>query len=300
MRHHDGGSDLDREEVVVLNERPPAAGVSPWLKWAAFAAVAAAFAAGGVWAWRRGPMPQDLAYHDFADQRTLFGIPHALNVLSNVPFLIVGSLGLGFLFGPDARRPGGPFLTPAERWPFVLFFIGVGLTGVGSAHYHLDPDNDRLLWDRLPMAVAFMALAAAVLADRVGPRFGLAMLLPLVAAGLASVLYWHWTERRGAGDLRPYFLVQFGTMLALPAFVLLAPRYTGAGYLFATLGWYVLAKVCEQPLDRPIYRGLGGVSGHTVKHLTAAVATYCVLLWLQRRAPAAGAADGPHPRPSPP
>ncbi len=277
-----------------MNERASADGVSPWVKWAMFAAVVALTVAASVWAWQRGPMPQDLAYHDFADQRAMFGIPHAFNVLSNIPFLIVGSLGLGFLFGPRALRPGGPFLTSAERWPFVAFFVGVGLTGVGSAHYHLDPNNDRLLWDRLPMAIAFMALAAAVLADRVGPRVGQALLLPLLAAGLASVLYWHWTERRGVGDLRPYYLVQFGSMLALPALVLLLPpRYTGTGYLFATLGWYVLAKICEHPLDGPIFRRLGGVSGHTVKHLAAAAATYCVLLWVQRRVPVGKATNEP-------
>lgn len=283
-----------------MNERASAGEGPPWVKWVVFVAVAPLAVGTAMWAWQRGPMPQDLAFHDFADQRTLFGIPHALNVLSNLPFVVIGSLGLGFLFGPQALRPGGPFLAPGERWPFVLFFVAVGLTGVGSAHYHLAPDNDRLVWDRLPMAVAFMALAAAVLADRVGPRVGRTLLLPLVAAGVASVLYWHGTEQRGRGDLRPYLLVQFGTMLALPALVLaLPPRYTGTGYLFAALGWYVLAKVCEQPLDRPIYRGLGWVSGHTLKHLAAAVATYCVLLWVRRRVPLA-TAQGRTPRPSPP
>jgi hypothetical protein len=108
------------------------------------------------------------------------------------------------------------------------------------------------------MAVAFMGLFAAVLDDRVGPGVGLRLLPWLVAAGLASVAYWHRTEGRGEGDLRPYYLVQYGTMLALPALLLLgAPRYTGAGYLFAALGWYAAAKACEHPLDAPIFDRLG-------------------------------------------
>jgi hypothetical protein len=95
------------------------------------------------------------------------------------------------------------------------------------------------------------------------------------------------TEGRGEGDLRPYYLVQYGTRLALPALMLLAaPRYTGAGYLFAALGWYAAAKACEHPLDAPIFDCLGWVSGHTLKHLAAATAAYCVLRWVNVRVPA--------------
>src|SRR5262245_44438504 len=239
------------------------------------------------------PLPQDPAYHRFADQRTLLGVPHCLNVVSNVPFLAVGVLGLGFVLGRRAAQPGGPFLTAAERWPYVLFFLGVGLTAFGSAYYHLDPDNDRLLWDRLPMAGAFMGLFAAVLGERAGLWLGLGLLAPLVAAGLASVLYWHWTEGQGRGDLRFYYLVQFYPMLALPLLlVLFPPRYTGTAELVAALGWYVLAKVCEHPLDGPIYALGHVVSGHTLKHLAAAVAAYQILRML-RRQPILPAGKGP-------
>src|SRR5204863_1270872 len=106
---------------------------------------------------------QDPAYHNFADHRSILGVLHGLNVLSNIPFLVIGAVGLAFLGSAAARRPGGPFLRSAERWPFVVFFVGVALTAFGSAYYHLDPTNSRLVWDRLPMAVGFMALFAAVL-----------------------------------------------------------------------------------------------------------------------------------------
>jgi len=43
------------------------------------------------------PLKQPQAYHQFADQRTWFGIPNFLNVISNVGFLLVGLVGLGFL-----------------------------------------------------------------------------------------------------------------------------------------------------------------------------------------------------------
>jgi hypothetical protein len=219
------------------------------------------------------PIPQNRAYHDFADQRTLLGVPHFLNVVSNAPFLVVGVLGLCFVLGPAGRRADGPFLTPAERWPYVLFFLGVGLTAFGSTFYHLAPDNDRLLWDRLPMTVAFMGLFAAVLAERASLRVGLGLLPPLVAAGLASAVYWHWTERQGRGDLRYYYLVQFYPMLVLPLLLLLfPPRYSGTAGFFAAVGWYLLAKFLEHPFDGAVY-SLGHIfSGHTLKHLAAAVA----------------------------
>jgi hypothetical protein len=230
------------------------------------------------------PLPQDPAYHRFADQRTLLGVPHCLNVVSNLAFLAVGVSGLCFVLSRRSARPDGPFQTPSERWPYALFFLGVGLAGFGSTYYHLAPDNDRLLWDRLPMALAFMALFSAVVAERVGVRVGLRLLGPLIVAGLASVLYWHRTESLGRGDLRPYYLVQFYPLLVLPLLlVLFPPRYTGTAYLIGVLGWYVLAKVCEHPLDGPIYSLGNAVSGHTLKHLAAAVAAGWVLLMLRRR-----------------
>jgi hypothetical protein len=232
------------------------------------------------------PLPQDQSYHNFADQRALLGLKHFWNVVSNLPFLVVGALGLRFVLGRAALRPGGPFLEPAERWPFVLFFLGVGLTAFGSTWYHLQPANERLLWDRLPMTVAFMALFAAVLMERINYRLGLWLLPPLVVLGLLSALYWHWTEQQGRGDLRFYYLVQFYPMLVLPLLLLVFPaRYTRTVDLFAALGWYIAAKVCEHPLDATLFAVGGLVSGHTLKHLLAALSAYWVLRWLRYRVP---------------
>src|SRR5438105_2709142 len=76
------------------------------------------------------PFPQDPAYHGFADQRTLFGVPHALNVLSNLPFVVFGLFGLGWLLRPAVWR--SPALAAWERWAFLALFAGVAATGVGS------------------------------------------------------------------------------------------------------------------------------------------------------------------------
>lgn len=238
------------------------------------------------WMFSRPAFPQDPSYHNFADQRTLCGIPHCWNVLSNIPFVVVGAWGLWFLTSTPAARLAQVFQKRWERWPFLVFFLGITLTGFGSAWYHLQPNNDRLLWDRLPIAVAFMALFAAILGERLGAKLGSLLLWPLVALGISSVLYWHWTETQGHGDLRLYYLVQFYPVLAIPLLVLLfPPQYTRSTDLFIALAWYVVAKICEHPLDAPLYAAGHGVSGHTLKHLLAALGAYWILRMLQLRHP---------------
>jgi len=230
-------------------------------------------------------IPQSAAYHNFADQRSLLGLPHALDALSNAGFFIVGAWGLAFLIGKPGGRLGRAFLEAKERRPYFLFFLGVFLTALGSAYYHLAPDSARLVWDRLPMAVGFMALLAAVLSERVNARLGQRLLAPLVLLGIASVLYWRWTTMHGRDDLRPYIFVQLGSLVAVLFLASFWPsRYTRGGDLFVVVGLYTLAKLCEL-LDRQIF-ALGGVmSGHTLKHLVAALACYWVLRMLKLREP---------------
>ncbi|MBL8792668.1 MAG: ceramidase domain-containing protein [Planctomycetia bacterium] len=244
-------------------------------------AVLALAAVGGLFS--RPPLPQDLTYHRFADQRAWLGIPNFNDVVSNLPFLLVGILGVRFVLRRDLVRDEGPFLTSVERWPYLLFFLGIAGTAVGSAYYHLTPDNPRLVWDRLPMAVAFMALFCAILSERLCATLGRWLLGPLLLAGVGSVAYWAWYD-----DLRPYYFVQFFPLAALPPIVLLfPPRYTGTRWLLGALACYVLAKVCEHPYDGVIFHATGEcVSGHTLKHLLAALGAYCLLRMLQVRQPA--------------
>jgi hypothetical protein len=228
------------------------------------------------------PVAQDPAYHAFADARTVLHVPNFLNVVSNLPFLLVGALGLAFLGREADERE--TFVTPGERHPYWPFFAGIALTGVGSAYYHWRPDNATLFWDRLPMAIAFTALVASVIGERISRPAGTRCLWPLLLMGAASTLYWHLGEQRGAGDLRPYGLVQFGSMVLVPLILALFPaRYTGTGYLWMSIGWYGLAKVFEH-FDHGLFMRVG-VSGHTWKHLASAVGAYWVLRMLERRRP---------------
>jgi hypothetical protein len=227
---------------------------------------------------------QDPVYHDFADDRTVLGVPNFLNVVSNLPFLLVGALGLAFLARDRRAGTGDAFATADDRRPYWPFFLGIGLTGLGSAYYHWHPSNATLFWDRLPMTLGFMALLASAIGERIRRRAGARLLWPLLGVGAASVLYWHLGEQRGVGDLRPYGLVQFGSMVLVPLILALFPaRYTRTRDLVTSIGWYALAKVFEH-VDHGLLM-LVGVSGHTWKHLASAAGAYWILRMLERRRP---------------
>ena len=232
------------------------------------------------------PIPQSEIYHHFVDTRAFGGVPNAFDVASNVFFLIVGLLGMRFVLNDlSAAHLVQRFLDPRERWPYLIFFAGVALTSLGSAYYHLHPDDARLVWDRLPMTLGFMSLLAATLNERISVRTGTRLLIPLLIFGVTSVLYWNVTLARGHNDLRPYVLAQFGSLLVLLLLVaLFPPRYTRGSDLIVSLFIYALAKVFEAA-DRPIFNLGGIVSGHTLKHITAAVSAYWILRMLKLRTP---------------
>jgi hypothetical protein len=242
-----------------------------WLVTVAVAAIAAVFA------WLE-PIAQWPGYHAFADRRVFLGMPNAQNVLSNLGLVLVGVWGMMFLAGQRGRLACGG-LRPA----YLVFFTGLLLTGLGSAWYHLRPDNATLVWDRLPMTVMFMGFLAAVIGEHAGPQLARRWLGPLLLVGVGSVAWWAWTESVGAGDLRPYGLVQFLPALCIVMMLFLyasPPGYTP--YIVAMLALYGLAKLAEQ-FDHETYVLTGLVSGHALKHLLAAAAAGSILLMLFRR-----------------
>ena len=233
----------------------------------------------------RIPQPQE--YHQFADQRSFLGLPHIGDVVSNLAFAAIGLWGLVFLLRLNSERIPRHFLDRRERWPYLLVFAGSLLTGFGSWYYHLHPDNASLVWDRLPMTIAFMSLVAAVIAERISLRAGLWLLPILLLIGMGSVLQWYMSEVRGAGDLRFYAAVQAYSILVLVIALFMPPRYTRGSDLAVVAGLYALAKVLEI-LDEQIFAMGRIVSGHTLKHLAAAVSAYWILRMLQKRRPLPG------------
>lgn len=212
------------------------------------------------------PIHQDLAYHHFADTQVLFGIPNFQNVISNLPFVLVGLAGVGLC----VKRAHDE-----SKIAWLLFFAGIALVGFGSIYYHLNPNSQTLLWDRLPMAMGFMALFAALLGELIEARLTRVLLFPMVMIGFSSVMVWHWFD-----DLRFYVWVQFMPMLVIPVMLLLyRKRYSHTYLLILAMLIYLVAKVLEV-FDPEIYRQLHGVvGGHAMKHVVAAAGSG-VLLWM--------------------
>lgn len=228
--------------------------MSAFYRKVAIAAVAALAIAG---AFLLDPIPQDSAYHDFADKRTLLGVPNFWNVVSNLPFLFAGALGLGRL---------GRLASPVLRTHYLVLCVAAALVAFGSAWYHLEPSNSTLVWDRLPMTVAFMALFSAIIADRVSWLAGRALLWPLVAFGIASIAWWIRTEAVGQGDLRPYAIVQYLPMLLMPMILLLwRENDLSTKGLWLAFGAYAAAKLAEH------------FDYHSLKHLLAALAAWWII-----------------------
>lgn len=205
-----------------------------------------------------GPIQQFAHYHEFADSRSWLGIPNAGDVLSNVAFAVVGLRGFGALRG--------------SRHHYGLFLWAIVLTAIGSGFYHLAPDDSRLLWDRLPIALACAGILAAVHAETHRPPQSPLVPLGLAIAGVASVLWWSVTDRMGAGDLRPYLLMQGAPLMLVPIWQAMhgSPRTDRIAFGVAIL-LYVAAKVAELN-DGAILEALRLMSGHTLKHLLAAAA----------------------------
>ncbi len=225
------------------------------------------------------PIAQDQAYHQFSDINTLLSIPNFWNVISNFPFIFVGLVGLNLL------SKGTPRGSLAElRMAYITFFIGLIITGFGSSYYHWNPNNASLVWDRLPMTISFMAFFTVVLGENISITLAKRLFYPLLAIGIFTVIYWIMTESNGAGDLRPYVLVQFLPVIMIPLILWLYPSpFGGQRYIVMVLAAYVVAKLMEH-FDHEIHGLLGGImSGHPIKHVVAAVGTYFFYMALKNR-----------------
>jgi hypothetical protein len=224
------------------------------------------------------PLAQDLSYHQFADDRVVSGVNNFWNVASNFLFLIVGLLGVFTLVArPTEHLPKGALPI------YWFFFTSLILVSLGSGYYHLDPNNPTLVWDRLPMTLAFMAFFCAIIGEFISYSLAQRLLVPLVLLGMLSVGYWAYTEEMNRGDLRFYVVIQFLPMLLIPLILFL---YKGnsqySPYIWYVLAGYVLSKLFEF-WDQPIYEITGGISGHALKHVAAALGTFFFYLLVRSR-----------------
>jgi len=223
-------------------------------------------------------IPQDGSYHAFVDQREIFGIPNFLNVISNIPYVLFGVMGCLLIFKESAINIIKPL-----KYVYLLFFIGVVFVCMGSAYYHLNPSNSTLVWDRLPMSLAFMSFFTVIIGEYIDEKIASRIFIPLLLLGLSSVIYWYWSETVGQGDLRLYILIQFLPIILIPVILCLyKSRYTHNYYFGLIIFCYVLAKFFEVA-DQFVFDVTGFISGHSLKHLVSAMAPYLFYLGLKKR-----------------
>ena len=215
------------------------------------------------------PILQNPDYHILADQRDWLSIPNFANVASNLPFALIGIVGILYCL----EAPKDTLLS------WMVFFIGLVLVAAGSCYYHWNPNNQSLFWDRLPMTICFMALLTALISET-SPRLPEKIILAVcILLGISSVIYWQLT-----GDLRFYGLIQFGTLAAMPLILFFNKgQYTHRQYLLYGFLFYLFAKI-QELTDSPLYTlSHHLISGHSAKHLCAAAGVYCIYLMLRKR-----------------
>jgi hypothetical protein len=212
------------------------------------------------------PIAQDVTYHHFANDKAIFGFANCWNVLSNIGFIITGLLGINFV-----RKN-------AITYPIIwILFAGIILTGFGSAYYHYNPNNETLVWDRLPMTIVFTSFFALIYTWCFNEKMGFKIWLVSLVAGIYSVFYWQYTEQAFRGDLRLYAIVQFLPIVLIV--IILARHFKSHSFLVKPIAMivvcYIIAKFLEH-YDSAIFEKTNIISGHPIKHIAASMATFYI------------------------
>lgn len=220
-----------------------------------------------------GPAFQQPAhYHDFADQRIWGALPHAMDVLSNLPFALWGVAGgWALVRALHWRAVSGPQAGLAG-----LFFVGLIVTTGVSSYYHWQPDNAGLAWDRMGMVLAFAGLIGLATVQAVTARAGIVLAAVLVILGLVAVQVWAVT-----GNLLPWAVLQGGGMVFILAATGLRPLQPESHLKIRwtwVIGLYALAKMLELA-DVAVFEFTNQlISGHSLKHIVASFSAWPV--WL--------------------
>ena len=112
--------------------------------------------AGLIW---NGSIPQWASYHNFADKRSFCGIPNFFDTFSNFSFFVAG-IYLLVKFQKAKKLNNFSIKDIIFYYAMALSLISLFL---GSFYYHLQPNDIRLVWDRLPIASFFSLLFLQIL-----------------------------------------------------------------------------------------------------------------------------------------
>jgi len=216
-------------------------------------------------------------------------LPNFGDTASNIVILLGGLSGVVSLVALDLmeteKNGVGIDRTPSEEWQLnvclPLFFAATVVVSIGSTYYHWNPSDATLVFDRLPMTVAFAAIFCYMLDEYLSAQdgntfessIGQDMLIPLTITGIVSVVYWSWTD-----DLRLYAVVAIFPMFLMLFLVLFCspPRHGGTVQQVLGLILYSAAKISEDR-DHEVFNLTGKrVSGHSLKHILAGLAPIAI------------------------
>jgi hypothetical protein len=221
------------------------------------------------------PIAELSGYFAFADQRELLGLPRAMDVLSNLPFLLAGLYGLAAL---TKTTESVTFFKPFA----AVFFTGLVVTSIGSAYFHLQPlEAGRLAVDRFGMLIAFTGLVSLSSALKISLRAGAALAIFVTIAGAVSIYVGNST-----GNALPWALVQFGGLGLIIGFASLkTPDLQSNDLPNLGLWWivvvYAAAKAFEMA-DQPVFDWTQRlISGHSLKHIVASLAAWPVIAFFK-------------------
>jgi hypothetical protein len=216
------------------------------------------------------PIPQPVSYHNFADKRNFLGIPNCLNVLSNLGFLLASIYGLIHNFYSSMNKKTKIF--------FMIFYVSLMLTTFGSAYYHWNPNNQTLIWDRIPTSLSLTSIASALLVERSNYLATIPIAIIIILSAPISSLYWYYSEMYFIGDIRPYILTQSVPIIIFYFLLILFPK-TNDNTLYKGFLFSILARLGEY-FDKKVYElTFHIVSGHTCKHLFFALSGFFVAFY---------------------
>ena len=223
-----------------------------------------------------GKVEQAQSYYLFADDRTFFGIPNGLDVMSNLAIVYPGVIGLMLVY--ERQKNGHEYRDPIEQTIQYCLFLGMVLTFLGSVWFHLNPNDSTLVWDRLAMTVVMACYCSLIIADRYSIDLAKRIHFPLISIGLLSVIYWEYS-----GDLRPYFFFKMQPVILVAILLVYGKKtYDRAADYIISMSLVLVATLTEN-IDKIIFDNLDIISGHTMKHIIAGISLWWIMRMIQKR-----------------
>ncbi|EAQ96675.1 hypothetical protein KT71_06609 [Congregibacter litoralis KT71] len=224
------------------------------------------------------PLPQPADYHQLADQRTIFGVPNAIDVFTNFPYVVVSIVALFCVtrLYRESREVLAAFI-------FGCFFLSTASVSITSSLYHLAPNNVSLVGDRLSIVFSATFLVGVACLKVFGSRETLRVVAISGIYGVSSMLYWCLTSGSRLENILYYVAFQIFVVcfVAFCCFLRCA-RSMSYKWLLSAVVAYAASKPFEINDAQFLALTNGLISGHSAKHLVIVFCVCAVLMHMLR------------------